>query len=86
MCRAGLFRVIPLAVPDRGQVLCLVRCPESPFAERRIHFGYKKVFSGFCETYRLECEKNKIDYVKVNTSDSLDKSLIEYLIKRSRLA
>ena len=52
---------------------------------RHIKSDYKKAFSNFCETYRLECRKNNIDYVRVSTSDSLDKSLIEYLIKRSRL-
>ena len=52
---------------------------------RYIKSDYKKAFSSFCETYRLECRKNNIDYVKVDTSDSLDNSLIEYLIKRARL-
>lgn len=52
---------------------------------RHIKSDYNKAFSDFCEIYRSECRKNNIDYVRVNTSDSLDKSLIEYLIKRSRL-
>ena len=52
---------------------------------RHIKSDYNKAFSDFCEIYRSECRKNNIDYVRVNTSDSLDKSLIEYLIKRSQL-
>ena len=52
---------------------------------RHIKSDYKKAFSDFCEIYRSECRKNNIDYVRVNTSDSLDKSLIEYLMKRSQL-
>ena len=52
---------------------------------RHIKSDYNKAFSDFCEIYRSECRKNNIDYVRVNTSDSLDKSLIEYLMKRSKL-
>tara|TARA_Y100000996_G_scaffold397717_1_gene365046 strand:+ start:443 stop:1342 length:900 start_codon:yes stop_codon:yes gene_type:complete len=52
---------------------------------RHIKSDYIKVVSDFCETYRYECSKNNIDYIQVNTSDSLDKSLIEYIIKRSKL-
>ena len=52
---------------------------------RQIKSIYKKTFFDFCNRYRLECRKNNIDYVQVNTSNSLDKSLIEYLIKRSKI-
>ena len=52
---------------------------------RHIKFDYIKAVSSFCDNYKTECEKNKIDYIRINTSDSLEKSLIEYLIKRSRL-
>ena len=52
---------------------------------RHIRLDYIKAVSNFCKTYRHECNKNNIDYIQVNTSDSLDKSLIEYLIKRSKL-
>tara|TARA_Y100000996_G_scaffold109739_1_gene81110 strand:+ start:1325 stop:2224 length:900 start_codon:yes stop_codon:yes gene_type:complete len=52
---------------------------------RHIRNDYKKAFSSFCEIFRLECRKNNIDYITVDTSNSLDKSLIEYLMKRSRL-
>ena len=52
---------------------------------RHIKFDYIKEVSSFCNNYKIECEKNKIDYIRINTSDSLEKSLIEYLIKRSKL-
>ena len=52
---------------------------------RHIKFDYIKAVSSFCDNYKTECEKNKIDYIRINTSDALEKSLIEYLIKRSRL-
>ena len=52
---------------------------------RHIKFDYIKAVSSFCDNYKTECEKNKIDYIRINTSDSLEKSLIEYLIKRSKL-
>ena len=53
---------------------------------RHIKTEYKKSISKFCEKYKIECEKNKIDYVSVNTSDLIDKSLLEYLIKRNKLS
>ncbi len=52
---------------------------------RQIKSAYQKAYSGFCNQYKAECRKNNIDYVPVNTSDSLDKSLIEYLIKRTKV-
>ena len=52
---------------------------------RHIRSAYKKAFKEFCNIYQSECSQNNIDYVQINTSDSLDKTLIEYLIKRSRL-
>ena len=53
---------------------------------RHIKTEYKKSISKFCKKYKIECEKNKIDYVSINTSDSIDKSLLEYLIKRNKLS
>ena len=52
---------------------------------RQIKSAYQKAYSDFCNQYKTECRKNNIDYVPVNTSDSLDKSLIEYLIKRTKV-
>ena len=52
---------------------------------RQIKSLYKKAYSDFCDKYKMECRKNNIDYVQINTSDSLDKSLIQYLIKRAKI-
>ena len=53
---------------------------------RQIKSAYKKAYSDFCNQYKMECRKNNIDYVQINTSDSLDKSLIQYLIKRDKVS
>jgi len=45
-----------------------------------------KAVSEFCGIYKKECSQNNIDYLKVNTSETLEKSLIDYLIKRSKLS
>ena len=52
---------------------------------RQIKLEYKKAFFKFCDRYKKECNQNNIDYVPVNTSDSIDKTLIQYFIKRSKL-
>ena len=52
---------------------------------RQIKVEYKKSFNQFCENYKKECNKNKIDYIPINTSYSIDKTLIQYFIKRSKL-
>ena len=52
---------------------------------KHINIDYKKAVSKFCERYKYECEKNKIDYVNILTNESLEKSLIEYLIKRKKI-
>ena len=52
---------------------------------RQIKADYKQAFVEFCENYKKECSKNSIDYIPINTSDSIDKTLIQYFIKRSKL-
>ena len=52
---------------------------------RQIKLEYKKAFLKFCDRYKKECNQNNIDYVPVNTSSSIDKTLIQYFIKRSKL-
>lgn len=52
---------------------------------RQIKADYKQAFIEFCENYKKECSKNSIDYIPINTSDSIDKTLIQYFIKRSKL-
>ena len=52
---------------------------------RLIRKKYNKAFKDFCNYYDLQCSRNKIDYVQISTEDSLDKSLMQYLIKRSQI-
>ena len=52
---------------------------------RLIRKKYNKAFKNFCDYYSTQCSKNKIDYVPVLTSDSLDKSLMQYLMKRGQI-
>jgi len=52
---------------------------------RIIKEKYNKAFASFCKHYEYECMKNKIDYIPIITNDSLDKSLMQYLIKRSQI-
>ena len=52
---------------------------------RLIREKYNKAFKDFCNYYDLQCSRNKIDYVQISTEDSLDKSLMQYLIKRSQI-
>ena len=44
------------------------------------------IINEFCEYYKMQCLKNNIDYVQLITTDPLDKSLMQYLIKRAQIA
>ena len=50
-----------------------------------IKHDYKKSMEKFCDHYKTQCRKNKIDYVKLTTNTSLDVALNEYLLKRKKL-
>ena len=52
---------------------------------RLIKDNYNKAFMKFSNYYKYECLKNKIDYNLISSSDSLDKTLLQYLIKRSQI-
>ena len=52
---------------------------------RQIKTNYNKAVKEFCDYYKNECLKNNIDYIQLNTMDSLDKSLMQYLIKRANI-
>jgi uncharacterized protein (DUF58 family) len=52
---------------------------------RLVKENYNKAFQKFSDYYKNECLRDKIDYNLVSTSDSLDKTLLQYLIKRSQL-
>ncbi len=53
---------------------------------RQIKVDYKESFDKFCQEYKEECNKNNVDYIPINTSSSIDKTLIQYLIKRAKLS
>ena len=52
---------------------------------RLVKENYNKAFKKFSDYYKNECLRDKIDYNLVSTSDSLDKTLLQYLIKRSQI-
>ena len=52
---------------------------------RQIKKEYEKAFDKFCNYYKNKCLKNNIDYVQLDTTDSLDISLMQYLIKRMQI-
>tara|TARA_B100001559_G_C16491398_1_gene618587 strand:+ start:1155 stop:2054 length:900 start_codon:yes stop_codon:yes gene_type:complete len=51
---------------------------------RLVKDKYNKAFREFSKFYKNECLRDKIDYNLISTSDSLDKTLLQYLIKRSQ--
>ena len=53
---------------------------------RIIKEKYNQAFNSFCEYYKSECLRNKIDYVPIITNESLDKSLMQYFIKRGQIS
>ena len=52
---------------------------------RIIKDKYNKAFNSFCNFYENECHQNKIDYIRITTDSSLDKALMQYLMKRSKI-
>ena len=52
---------------------------------RQIKDQYNKAFSDFCNFYKKHCSMNKIDYIPISTDNSLDISIMQYLIKRNKL-
>ena len=52
---------------------------------RLVKDKYNKAFRDFSEFYKKECLRDKIDYNLISTSDSLDKTLLQYLIRRSQI-
>ena len=52
---------------------------------RQIKDQYNKAFNDFCSFYKNKCSLNKIDYIPITTDKSLDVSIMQYLIKRSKL-
>ena len=52
---------------------------------RQVKVAYQKEIKDLIASYKNQCRKNKIDFINISTSDSLEKSLINYLIKRNKL-
>ena len=52
---------------------------------RLVKDKYNKAFRNFSDFYKKECLRDKIDYNLISTSDSLDKTLLQYLIRRSQI-
>ena len=52
---------------------------------RQIKDQYNKAFNNFCDFYKKHCSRNKIDYIPISTDNSLDISIMQYLIKRNKL-
>mgnify|MGYP001235359261 CR=1 FL=1 len=52
---------------------------------RQIKKKYNNAFEKFCNYYKKRCLQNNIDYTQLITTDSLNKSLTQYLIKRVQI-
>jgi len=52
---------------------------------RQVKAAYQKEIKDLVASYKNQCRKNKIDFINISTSDSLENSLINYLIKRNKL-
>ena len=52
---------------------------------RLVKDKYNKSFRDFSDFYKKECLRDKVDYNLISTSDSLDKTLLQYLIRRSQI-
>ena len=47
--------------------------------------AYKEQMQDFCNFYKSNCRKNKMDYVQIFTNQNLDEVVANYLIKRNAL-
>ena len=50
-----------------------------------INADYQKNVNKLCDHYKIQCRKNKIDYVRLVTNTPLDLALYEYLLKRKKI-
>lgn len=46
---------------------------------------YQQRMQEFIETYQNGCRRHNVDYVLLNTAQSFDRALFEYLVKRKRM-
>jgi uncharacterized protein (DUF58 family) len=52
---------------------------------RQLKKSYQKQLNKFMNFYKQNCGKNQIDYIPIQTNQSLDTALTEYLVKRQKL-
>tara|TARA_B100000519_G_C14229396_1_gene431635 strand:+ start:701 stop:1591 length:891 start_codon:yes stop_codon:yes gene_type:complete len=52
---------------------------------RQLKKSYQNQFNKFMNFYKENCGKNRIDYIPIQTNQSLDTALTEYLVKRQKL-
>ena len=45
--------------------------------------AYKKEIQDFCDYFKFNCRKNKIDYIQIFTNENLDEVVAKYLLKRN---
>lgn len=50
-----------------------------------IRSEYRERIQAFLEAYKRECRQHRIDYVALDTSQSFDKALFNYLVMRKRI-
>ena len=48
-----------------------------------IKTAYKDEMNKFCDFYKFNCRKNKMDYIQISTSQNMDEVVANYLIKRN---
>ena len=48
-----------------------------------IKTAYKDEMNKFCDFYKFNCRKNKMDYIQITTSQNMDEVVANYLIKRN---
>ena len=58
------------------------KLPTQPW---HIRGDYRKLLTQFVESYKKECLAHRIDYVLMDTSETFDRALLHYLIKRKRI-
>ena len=50
-----------------------------------IRKDYQKAINEFCDSLRLSCRKNKVDYTLLNTKTPIEHALFDYLLKRKNI-
>lgn len=51
----------------------------------QIRGEYRQLVASHIETIKKQCRENRIDYVLMDTSESFERALLQYLVKRKRI-